>query len=160
VLPVALQVDSLLDTGPSEEVMASPGSLIETQATHQVPELTDVFPVQRTAERGEVPELRRARPCQRPSAPAAADGRRTKTRARIDSMTNVDEIVAAILRLDPSNRRAVVARIKESLGEMSEAEIEALWLEEATQRAREAREGLVEDIPLEQALRDARTQLD
>ena len=75
-------------------------------------------------------------------------------------MTNVDEIVAAALRLDPSNRRAVVARIKESLGEMSEAEIEALWLEEATRRAREAREGLVEDIPLEQALRDARTQLD
>jgi hypothetical protein len=75
-------------------------------------------------------------------------------------MTNVDEIVAAVLRLDPSNRRAVVARIKESLGEMSEAEIEALWLEEATRRAREAREGLVEDIPLEQALRDARTQLD
>jgi hypothetical protein len=78
----------------------------------------------------------------------------------MDSMTNVDEIVAAALRLDPSNRRAVVARIKESLGEMSEAEIEALWLEEATRRAREAREGLVEDIPLEQALRDARTQLD
>jgi len=75
-------------------------------------------------------------------------------------MTNVDEIVAAALRLDPSNRRAVVARIKESLGEMSEGEIEALWLEEATRRAREAREGLVEDIPLEQALRDARTQLD
>jgi hypothetical protein len=75
-------------------------------------------------------------------------------------MTNVDEIVAAVLRLDPSNRRAVVARIKESLGEMSEAEIEALWLEEATRRAREAREGLVEDIPLEQALRNARTQLD
>jgi hypothetical protein len=78
----------------------------------------------------------------------------------MDSMTNVDEIVAAALRLDPSNRRAVVARIKESLGEMSEAEIEALWLEEATRRAREAREGLVEDIPLEQALRNARTQLD
>ena len=78
----------------------------------------------------------------------------------MDSMTNADEIVAAALRLDPSNRRAVVARIKESLGEMSEAEIEALWLEEATRRAREAREGLVEDIPLEQALRDARTQLD
>ena len=75
-------------------------------------------------------------------------------------MTNVDEIVAAVLRLDPSNRRAVVARIKESLGEMSEAEIGPLWLEEATRRAREAREGLVEDIPLEQALRDARTQLD
>ena len=78
----------------------------------------------------------------------------------MDSMTNADEIVADALRLDPSNRRAVVARIKESLGEMSEAEIEALWLEEATRRAREAREGLVEDIPLEQALRDARTQLD
>ena len=78
----------------------------------------------------------------------------------MDSMTNADEIVAAALRLDPSNRRAVVARIKESLREMSEAEIEALWLEEATRRAREAREGLVEDIPLEQALRDARTQLD
>ena len=78
----------------------------------------------------------------------------------MDSMTNVDEIVAAVLRLDPSNRRAVVARTKESLGEMSEAEIEALWLEEAARRAREAREGLVEDIPLEQALRDARTQLD
>ena len=78
----------------------------------------------------------------------------------MDSMTNVDEIVAAALRLDPSNRRAVVARIKESLGEMSEGEIEALWLEEATRRAREAREGLVEDTPLEQALRDARTQLD
>ncbi len=78
----------------------------------------------------------------------------------MDSMTNVDDIVAAALRLDPSNRRAVVARIKESLGEISEAEIEALWLEEATRRAREAREGLVEDIPLEQGLRDARTQLD
>lgn len=44
--------------------------------------------------------------------------------------------------------------------EISEALAEALWLEESERRARELREGVVEQISLEEALKDARSKLD
>jgi len=70
-------------------------------------------------------------------------------------VTNVDEIVAAALKLDATTRRTVVERIAATLDETSDP-----WLSEATARAREMREGLVEEIPLEEAMRDARALLD
>lgn len=69
-------------------------------------------------------------------------------------VTNVDEIVAAALKLDSSHRRVVLERIAETLDETPDP-----WLEEATLRAREMREGLVEEIPLEDAMRDAQALL-
>ncbi len=69
----------------------------------------------------------------------------------MDLVTNPDEIVAAALALDPAVRQVVLDRIAATLDR---------WLEEATSRAREMREGLVEEIPLEQAMKDARALLD
>ena len=72
-------------------------------------------------------------------------------RAKMDLVTNPDEIVAAALALDPAVRQVVLDRIAATLDPS---------LEEATSRAREMREGLVEEIPLEQAMKDARALLD
>lgn len=69
----------------------------------------------------------------------------------MDLVTKPDEIVAAALALDPAARQVVLDRIAATLDP---------WLEEATSRAREMREGLVEEIPLEQAMKDARALLD
>ena len=69
----------------------------------------------------------------------------------MDLVTKPDEIVAAALELDPVTRRAVLDRIAATLDPE---------LEEATLRAREMREGLVEEIPIEEAMRDARALLD
>jgi hypothetical protein len=73
----------------------------------------------------------------------------------MSAVTNVDEIVAAALKLDQDHRKEVVERIAATLGEPVDP-----WLEEATRRAGEMREGRVEEIPLEEAMRDARALLD
>ncbi len=44
----------------------------------------------------------------------------------------------------------------ESLDELSEAEVEALWVEEAEHRLDELEQGSVTEIPAEEALRRAR----
>lgn len=78
-----------------------------------------------------------------------------RSRSRILFVTNVDEIVAAALKLDSRSRRVLVDRIAATLEDPPDP-----WLEEATLRAREMREGLVEEIPFAEAMRDARASLD
>lgn len=70
-------------------------------------------------------------------------------------VTNVDEIVAAALKLDPVARRAVIEKIAATLDEPPDP-----WLEEATRRAREMREGQVEEVSLDEAMKGARALLD
>ncbi len=78
-------------------------------------------------------------------------------------VTTADEIVAAAEKLAPATRREVLRRIASTLEpgrEISERRAETLWLKESEKRARELREGKVEEIPLDKALRDARSRLD
>ncbi len=81
----------------------------------------------------------------------------------MSTVRSADEIVAAAEELSPEARIEVLRRIAASLDpaqEIPEALAEALWLEESTRRAREVREGVVKTISLEDALKDARSQLD
>ncbi len=68
----------------------------------------------------------------------------------MEAVTHPDEIVAAALQLDLAARQSVVDRISATLDP---------HIDEATSRAREMREGLVEEIPLEEAMADARALL-
>lgn len=67
------------------------------------------------------------------------------------------ELEAEIKKLDVKQRAAPARWIVESLNEVSETEIEALWVEEAERRPDEWEKGLVTGIPAEEALRRART---
>jgi len=71
----------------------------------------------------------------------------------------IKELEAEINKLDLKDRAALAKRIVESLDELSEAEIEALWTEEAEQRLAELEQGLVKEIPAEEALRRARAAI-
>lgn len=78
-------------------------------------------------------------------------------------MRSADEIVAAAGELSPQGRIEVLRRIAATLEpaeEIPEALADALWLEESTRRAKDLREGVVKPISLEEALKDARSQLD
>jgi len=71
----------------------------------------------------------------------------------------IKELEAEINKLDLKDRAALAKRIVESLDELSEAEIEALWTEEAEQRLDELEQGVVKEIPAEEALRRARAAI-
>jgi hypothetical protein len=47
----------------------------------------------------------------------------------------IDELMREALALDPQGRAHLAHRLLDSLDELSEAEIEQLWLEEAARRA-------------------------
>jgi putative addiction module component (TIGR02574 family) len=72
---------------------------------------------------------------------------------------SLKELEAEIKKLDLKDRAALAKWIVESLDEMSEAEIEALWTEEAERRLDELEQGSVSEIPAEEALRRARTAI-
>lgn len=69
------------------------------------------------------------------------------------------ELETEIKRLDVKERAMLAKWIVESLDELSTAEIEALWAEEAEARLDELEQGLVAEIPAEEALRRARKAL-
>lgn len=66
------------------------------------------------------------------------------------------EIEAEIKKLDLKDRAELAKWIVESLDELSEAEIEALWAEEAERRLDEMERGQVTEIPAKEVLRRAR----
>jgi hypothetical protein len=75
-----------------------------------------------------------------------------------------DEILTVALRLDHASREKLVRELLLSFDEpadeeLSEAEIERLWLAEAERRAREMREGKVKGISFDQAVAKARALL-
>jgi len=72
---------------------------------------------------------------------------------------SLKELEAEIKKLDLKDRAALAKWIVESLDEMSEVEIEALWTEEAERRLDELEQGSVSEIPAEEALRRARTAI-
>lgn len=71
----------------------------------------------------------------------------------------IDELKAVALRLTPEERAELASDLLRSLDELSETEIERLWLEEAARREAEIEAGTVELIPGDQVLKDARERL-
>lgn len=69
------------------------------------------------------------------------------------------ELEAEIRKLDLKDRAALARSIVESLDDLSEAEIEALWAEEAERRLDELEQGLVSEVSAEDALRRARAAI-
>jgi hypothetical protein len=59
---------------------------------------------------------------------------------------SLKEIEAEIKKLDLKDRATLAKWIVESLDELSEAEVEALWAEEAERRLDELEQGLVTEI--------------
>ena len=72
---------------------------------------------------------------------------------------NLDELKAEALKLSPEARAKLAHALLLSLDDLSEAEIEKLWLEEAERRLKEFREGKVRGIPAEEVFRRARARL-
>lgn len=71
----------------------------------------------------------------------------------------IDELKREALRLDPSGRAGLARELLDSLDELSEAEVEQLWLEEAVRRHQEIVTGAVETVSMEEALSKARAAL-
>jgi len=67
-----------------------------------------------------------------------------------------DELKTQALRLDQQARADLARELLSSLDALSEAEIERLWLEEASRRDRELDAGTVEAIPAKEVLARAK----
>jgi hypothetical protein len=72
---------------------------------------------------------------------------------------SIKEIEAEIQKLDLKDRATLAKWIVESLDDLSEAEVEALWAEEAERRLDELEQGLVTEIPDKEVLRRARAAI-
>ena len=70
----------------------------------------------------------------------------------------VDELKAEVLRLTPQARADLARELLDSLDELSDAEIEQLWLEEAARRDRELDAGTVQALPAEEVLARAKAR--
>jgi hypothetical protein len=68
----------------------------------------------------------------------------------------IDELKREALSLDPSTRAGLARDLLSSLDDLSEDEIEQLWLEEALRRHDEVASGAVETVTAEEALAKAR----
>jgi len=68
----------------------------------------------------------------------------------------LEKIEAEIKKLDLKDRAALAKWIVGSLDELSEAEVEALWAEEAERRLDEMEQGKVTEILAKDAIRRAR----
>jgi hypothetical protein len=71
---------------------------------------------------------------------------------------SVEELKAEALRLGPEARAYLARELLASLDAMSEAELEKLWLQEATRRDAELDSGAVRAFPAEEALGRARAR--
>lgn len=72
---------------------------------------------------------------------------------------SLKELEAEIKKLDLKDRATLAKRIVESLDELSPAEVEALWAEEAERRLDELEQGEVVEISADDALRRARAAI-
>jgi len=72
---------------------------------------------------------------------------------------SIDELEAEVKKLSLRERAALARRIVESLDELSEQEIETLWIEEAERRLDELEHGQVIEVSAEEVLRRARASI-
>ena len=70
-----------------------------------------------------------------------------------------DELVAEVRKLSLEERAALAKWIVESLDELSEPEIEALWIREAERRLDELEQGQTTEVSAEEVLRRARATI-
>lgn len=68
----------------------------------------------------------------------------------------IKEIEVEIQKLELNERASLAKWIVESLDELTQAEAEALWAEEAAHRLDELEQGNVTEIPVKEVLRRAR----
>ena len=71
----------------------------------------------------------------------------------------IDELKAEALRLDPEARAQLASELIVSLDELSESEIERLWVEEAMRRDTELDNGTARSIPADEVFAAARARL-
>jgi len=69
------------------------------------------------------------------------------------------EIETEIKKLGLKDRAALAKWVVESLDELSEAEVEALWADEAERRLDEMERGQVTEIPAKEVLRRVRAAI-
>ena len=67
------------------------------------------------------------------------------------------ELENEMLKLDPPTRARLAEVLLRSLDDLSENEVEALWLDEAERREKAWDAGEVEGIPAEQVMRELRS---
>ncbi len=72
---------------------------------------------------------------------------------------NIETIRHEALSLPPQERAQLAEQLLSSLDDLSEAEIEQLWFQEAANRATELDQGLVQRIPAEVVRREAQALL-
>jgi hypothetical protein len=72
---------------------------------------------------------------------------------------SIKELEVEIGKLGLKDRAALAKWIVESLDDLSDEEIEVLWVEEAERRLDELEQGTVAEIPAEEALRRARAAI-
>lgn len=70
-----------------------------------------------------------------------------------------NQIEVAALNLQPRSRAKLAEKLLKSLDALSDAEIEAMWVEEAERRNAELDTGAEQAVPAEEVLRDARSRL-
>jgi len=68
----------------------------------------------------------------------------------------IEELKREALQLDPSTRAGLARDILHSLDDLSETEVERLWLEEAVRRDAEMASGLVQPIPMDEVFAELR----
>lgn len=72
---------------------------------------------------------------------------------------SIEELEAEALKLDPKERARLAGKLLESLEELSTAENERVWAEEAQRRDREMEADVSSGAPAEEVFRDARSRL-
>jgi putative addiction module component (TIGR02574 family) len=80
-------------------------------------------------------------------------------RLKLSQTMNIETIRKEALSLPVEERARLAEQLLSSLDDLSEAEIDQLWLREAARRAEEMDQGLVERIPAEVVNREARALL-
>ena len=73
------------------------------------------------------------------------------------SAMKLTDLENEVLKLDPPNRARLAEVLLRSLDELSEQEIQTLWLDEAERRERAWDAGEVKGIPAEQVMRELRS---
>ena len=80
---------------------------------------------------------------------------RTPAATRCDAM-NIDDLRREALALDLAERAQLARDLLHSLDDLSESEIEQLWLDEADRRREEVVSGSVETVAMADALAEVR----
>jgi hypothetical protein len=69
------------------------------------------------------------------------------------------EVLTEALKLEARSRAEVAKRLLESLEELSDTELETLWVEEAERRDEAIERGELQALPAEKVFADARARL-